>query len=364
MTVDVLQKWWKCRCGRSFDHLPALTVHSKFCKFSCVSTEEELESAENAQETPVSVPMEATEASNGPTSVEEVEVSARPDLRHLPPPTPSAGRQIAEGKYVKRRKTDGRPKQSGLRQGMHKTPHSLLFKLRVALECQAFMEKKEQGQIKDPLYRTSNLFNGLSQSNIWNWYKQLDSLKSALTHENSGSRNQKHLKGKLITFSSKKARQMTLHAGRQCAFLAAEQELESLFKIRRKQGKRVNERWLVVTMRKLIREHFGDEPADGFKGSYGWVWRFAHRHGISLRRANNHKHQSVEERLPRIKRWHARLRRRLSTPSPGMMLHPTWGRWLPKNRLSIDQVGINSLPHTHTYYTGETSLTCTPSLCA
>ena len=43
-------------------------------------------------------------------------------------------------------------------------------------------------------------------------------------------------------------------------------------------------------------------------------------------------------RLPKIRRWHARLRRRLKR---GDTVDPKWGRWLPRNRLAGDQVGCN-----------------------
>ena len=143
--------------------------------------------------------------------------------------------------------------------------------------------------------------------------------------------------GKLVAFSSKAARRMSLHPGRGAVFAPAEVDLYSMFQARRKKGLRVNERWLCVQMKKLVRTHYGDEPADKFRGSYGWVWRFARRHDISLRRSNNHKNTSVMERLPKIKRWHARLRRRLRTGPPSNV-HVKWGRWLPKNRLNVDQV--------------------------
>lgn len=54
----------------------------------------------------------------------------------------------------------------------------------------------------------------------------------------------------------------------------------------------------------------------------------------------NYKHESVEVRLPKIKRWHARLRMRLKDTPPAK-LHLVWGTWLPENRLSIGQVPRN-----------------------
>lgn len=329
-TVEDCVKWYKCGCGRSFNHKPALTVHLKFCNFEVVRPTAD-ESAYVAR---------AVEAAD--QALADCAQSHEEPQHDCPP---SASNHVSSNPFtrpMKRRKKDGLPKRSGLQEGSHKTPYSLLYKLRVALEFDTLNKIKQvEGAdvMPNPLERTSKLFNGLSTSNIWNWYAQLDKLKHALTSEMSGNRKMRHLQGKIITFNSKKARSMTLHPGRQSAFLAAEVELQRLFKARRSEGKRVNERWLCVNMRKLIRQHYGDEPANNFKGSYGWVWRYAHRHGIALRRANNHKHQSVEERLPKIKRWHARLRRRLKTPcAPGRQLDPKWGRWLPKNRLSIDQV--------------------------
>ena len=91
-------------------------------------------------------------------------------------------------------------------------------------------------------------------------------------------------------------------------------------------------------MKRLVREHYGDDAADTFKASKLWLIQFARRFGISLRRKSNAKAEPVEVRLPKIKRWHARLRRRLKR---GDTIDPVYGRWLPRNRLSHDQVGIN-----------------------
>lgn len=313
------------KCKVRFKHGPALSTHSKFCKGI---EAEHLPSSESSEE-------EEPRFDENEVNIDQLEASA-PGTN-----TSAADEAIGDAdsgsRPVKRRKSDGAPKRSGMRIGMCKTPHTLLFKYRVAVEFAARLQDKEHGLIKDPLQQTSDYFHGLSTSNIWNWYKQMDKLKHALTFENSGNTLQLRHKGKIVTFASNAARRMTLQQGRGVPFAAAEAELYAMFKARRRAGQRVQERWLVINMRKLIRTHYGDEPAKQFKGSYGWVFRLARRHNISLRRANNHKHQSVEERLPKIKRWHARLRRRLKT-GPKSRLHPKWGRWLPENRLSIDQV--------------------------
>ena len=117
--------------------------------------------------------------------------------------------------------------------------------------------------------------------------------------------------GNLVAFSSTAARKCTLSRGAKPKFAAAEEELYSLFKAERRKGLRVNDRWLVVSMKKLINVHYGADAVACFRGSHGWVAAFTGRYDLVLRRANNHKHQSAWERLAKIKRWHARFRRRL-----------------------------------------------------
>lgn len=304
------------QCKQAFSHPPAFIVHKKFCKLRDNRQVVAEETQPDEQPPHTQHQVEAAAAEHEPIEVEVDDITGRPS---------------------KLRKTDGLRKQSGLKEGQHRTPYSLYFKYHVAQEFAAWQAKKEQGFISDPLQRTSIMFRGLSVSNIWNWYKQMDALRRQLTHDNSGMRQMKSRTGQLVAFRSRAARKATLHKGRQSRFVAAEHELVSQFKEQRRKGIRVNERWLCVTIRKLIREHYGGEAADLFKASYGWVWRFAHRNGLSLRRANNHKHAPVSVRVPRIQRWHARLRRRLKDAPQGR-LHPKWGRWLPANRLSIDQV--------------------------
>ena len=77
-----------------------------------------------------------------------------------------------------------------------------------------------------------------------------------------------------------------------------------------------------------------------FKASCQWLTTFTKIYSMSLRRRSNKKHLSVEERKPKCQRWHARFRRRLKNGDPSK-LHPKWGRWLPEDRISIDQVPCN-----------------------
>ena len=191
---------------------------------------------------------------------------------------------------------------------------------------------------------------------------------------------------------------LSLHPGGKCRFPRAETEAHRVYLRRRGRGLRVTARVLRVCMRRAIRKHYGEVAATGFRASDRWVQGFARRHGMSLRRKTNGKHASAAARIGQCRRWHARFRRRLgrapaasttplppstptivppiapptapsamapscapsaTAPSPlsplpgpptapltalstaGGGVHPKWGRWLPEDRLSIDQVPCN-----------------------
>ena len=107
----------------------------------------------------------------------------------------------------------------------------MYFKYQVALDYKRFAELKDQGLCHNPLARTSRLYNGLSLSKIWNWHRQADDFRSALTHEKTGGVVQSNRVGKLVPFKSKAARKMCLRQSRGGKYEAAEAELIS--KVRR-----------------------------------------------------------------------------------------------------------------------------------
>lgn len=78
-----------------------------------------------------------------------------------------------------------------------------------------------------------------------------------------------------------------------------------------------------------------------FKASEKWLRLFVKRHGLSWRVKTNSKSLGIEDRLPRIRRWHARLRRRLGKDDPTRRGDPKWGRWIAENRYNLDQVCTN-----------------------
>lgn len=131
------------------------------------------------------------------------------------------------------------------------------------------------------------------------------------------------------------ARRFSLHPGTARKFAAAEAELHKLYREKRAKGIRVTGYWLRVQMRRHVSDIYGQQAASKFKASSMWLASFAGRYNMSLRVRTNKKNMSVLERATKCKRWHARFRRRLRR---GRQVHPKFGRWLPEDRVSLDQV--------------------------
>ena len=98
-------------------------------------------------------------------------------------------------------------------------------------------------------------------------------------------------------------------------FPDAERKLYSLFQARRKNKQKVSTRWISVTFKKILREdHADDRRSLAFRASYRWARKWAKSHNLSTRRKSNSKNKSVQERLPKIQRWHKRFRQLLREP--------------------------------------------------
>ena len=216
---------------------------------------------------------------------------------------------------------DGIPKHSGLREGDRRVGRALSLKLQVVDEYRLRQRQKAGGHCCAPLQETAKQFN-VHKSLVSKWAAQEDELRRVLTQTSA------------VRFS--------LHPGSKCRFPLAEADTYTACKEHRTNGLRVTARFLRVAMRRSILEHYDEVAAASFRASHRWLQAFARRHRLSLRRKTNSKHMPIEARLAKCKRWHARFRRRLrresSTTAP---LHETWGRWLPQDRISIDQVPCN-----------------------
>ena len=100
-------------------------------------------------------------------------------------------------------------------------------------------------------------------------------------------------------------------------FPKAERELHVLFRAKRKRGLKVSTLWLCVTMTGLIKKHYRDDPrAETFTPSWRYVEKWAKKFRVATRRRSNSKNQSIEERLPKIQRFHKSLRGLMQNPAP------------------------------------------------
>ena len=275
----------------------------------------------------VSIPEGAATHTGGEDTEAEIAVGTEATL----------GEQQQAARGQKRRK-DGGIKQSGGKEGEPKGKHyTLYFKYSVVQEYRRMQKLKPQGFCDAPQIEVAESF-GVHQSLVSKWARQEEALREALIHGNvvHGKGRKARLKDQLVAFSSRAARKVSLQPGRSCKFAAAEAETYAQYREKRSKGLKVSGIILRTMMKKNVRKHYGTEAA--FKASTFWLRSFAHRYSISIRKGSNTKNKSAAEKMPKIQRWHARFRRRLSR---GKQLDPKWGRWLPEDRISTDQVPCN-----------------------
>lgn len=243
----------------------------------------------------------------------------------------------------RKRRKDGEFKKSGLREGERRgTPRSLHFKYEVVQHLRGLQKLQKIGLSDYPNDETAEKYH-VTKGQVSTWQKQESSLKAALQHGNQARGRGKHARHaeKIIHFNSRAARKLSLHPGRsQRKFAAAEAEVFASYKQRRSKGLRVSGQWLRIHMKRVVFRHYGSDSAADFKASKKWLGAFCRYYNISMRRRTNKKHVSIGERVHKCKRWHSRFRRRLKG-GPRNKLDPKWGRWLPQNRISVDQVPCN-----------------------
>lgn len=95
-------------------------------------------------------------------------------------------------------------------------------------------------------------------------------------------------------------------------------------------------------MKQKIESCYGKEEANKFKGSNNWFQRFKHRNHISLRRRTNKKKNAANDSKETIQQFHRELRKAVQSKRrrERPVVDKTYGWWLPKNRLNVDQVPL------------------------
>ena len=82
-----------------------------------------------------------------------------------------------------------------------------------------------------------------------------------------------------------------------------EEELYKLFTERRARKHRVTGRWIIATMKHLMRENLPDVNTNN-KFKFKWLQAFCKRYRISWQKRTNKKNKGVMERLNKCKRYH------------------------------------------------------------
>eukprot|EP00918_Siedleckia_nematoides_P061425 GHVU01134083.1.p1 GENE.GHVU01134083.1~~GHVU01134083.1.p1 ORF type:complete len:627 (+),score=53.98 GHVU01134083.1:108-1883(+) len=90
-------------------------------------------------------------------------------------------------------------------------------------------------------------------------------------------------------------------------------------------------------MKLAIADSKGASAAEEFKASRGWLQNFCRRYGVAWRTRTNGKHLTPLERLPRVRCWLSRLRRRILRGAE----NEEFGRWPLARRWNLDQVPIS-----------------------
>jgi hypothetical protein len=188
------------QCGKSFGNLGARATHMLTCKATAPSTPAAAAAGAAASASAAGLSEEAAAifAEAAATAAAANEATAAQDDEEVAPPP---------GKVPKLRKSDGRPKQTGLVQGATRTPHTVYFKLEVVKTYRRFQWLEKMGAVpnsgpnkwRGAGLETSRAYNGLDPSLVSKWQRMEETLRTALTHGHRVGRKQKHRAGDLAT---------------------------------------------------------------------------------------------------------------------------------------------------------------------
>ena len=212
-----------------------------------------------------------------------------------------------------------------------RSSYTLYFKLKVLKDLENIAEDKA---IKDKHKYIAEKYK-IGKSMVWKWKKQ----KNELSAEAEKLQTKRSRMG---TDSASTARtRRLLRKYRSKLYPLAEQTIVSEFRKQRAVGMKVSGRWFKIKMKKAVREFYGNEAADKFKGSNNWLRRFVKRNGIAIRRRTNKQKIGNSSKLPIIQSFHRQLRKDLNSKRrrEGLVeFDQKWGRWPPNRRYNVDQV--------------------------
>lgn len=203
--------------------------------------------------------------------------------------------------------------------------------------------KKQTLDLLDSLANSKNKWKKVADEKqvskclVVKWNKARESILAEISkkkhNRNAGSAREARRRRQMVGKKAQKSEKYPLAAN----LLIIE------FKLRRAKGSKISKLWLKTKMKKKIESCYGKEEADKFKASNNWFQRFKRRHNISLRRRTNKKKDAANDGRETIQRFHRDLRKGVQSKrrrDTSFVADQTYGRWLPKNRLNVDQVPL------------------------
>lgn len=203
--------------------------------------------------------------------------------------------------------------------------------------------KKQTLDLLDSLANSKNKWKKVADEKqvskclVVKWNKARESILAEISKNkhkrNAGSAREARRRRQMVRKKAQKSEKYPLAAN----LLITE------FKLRRAKGSKISKLWLKTKMKKKIESCYGKEEADKFKASNNWFQRFKRRHNISLRRRTNKKKNAANDGRETIQRFHRDLRKAVQSKrrrDTSFVADQTYGRWLPKNRLNVDQVPL------------------------
>lgn len=117
-------------------------------------------------------------------------------------------------------------------------------------------------------------------------------------------------------------------------YIALHQKLWQAFTKARSMGHRVNFHWLKSRATTIQRELTNNKDAEIGKHV---ITSFLRRRNIRMRTKQRSKKKSKEDKIKPLQQWHATFRERCLRTGTEERYHPKWGRFLPSERLNVDQ---------------------------
>ena len=188
-------------CGQVFSHAPAKVAHEKVCKGSSAGA-----SVAAAQAAAAQAAAQAAAAVLSAEAAASFSAAAATAAAHDAAATEEA--LPRPGKEPIPRKSDGRPKQTGLRPGDKRVPRTLYYKLEIVKTLRRFERLKKLGLCEFPNQATTEVWPGVLKGDVTKYSKKEEELRRALTHEHHVARKHKNRIGTMATFRSRAARQV------------------------------------------------------------------------------------------------------------------------------------------------------------